>query len=73
MTDDRLKAIEDSILRVERCIAGDDRMGQLGLISRLNNHARRIARIERWGLIVFGAYGMAAAFYRIYVDLWPHK
>lgn len=73
MMEQRLKAIEESQLRIERCIAGDEKMGQLGIISRINNHAKRIARLERWGLIIFGAYGMAMAFYRLYVDLWPHR
>ena len=72
MNEDRLKRIEDTTARIERCLLGDEAMGQFGLVSRVNNHASRIKRLERWALYVFAVSAVLGVVYKIVVDFWPH-
>lgn len=73
MSDDEKNAMKEQLDRIERCLIGDEPMGQFGLVSRVNNHASRIKRLERWSVYLLGACAALLAVYRIYVDLWPHK
>lgn len=70
---DRLKAIEEAVERIERCLTGDEKMGQFGLVQRANNHASRIKRLERYALYMIGAGGLATVIYHVAVDAYFKK
>lgn len=70
MTDDeqRLKHIEDSLRRIEQGLFGDESLGQFGLVSRMNNHAQRIKRMENWLLGLTAAGSTIGLVYKLAVD-----
>lgn len=70
--DERLKKIERSVERIEQCVIGDPEIGQLGLVSRTNNHAKRIAALERVGVYIAGAGGLLALIWSVWTQ-WPRK
>jgi hypothetical protein len=73
MTEERLKKIEESIQRIERGLFGDEELGQLGLVSRTNNHAGRIKRLERLAWAITVAMTLGGMAYKVAVDWWPKK
>lgn len=73
MTDEEKKKMNEQLDRIERCLVGDEEMGQFGLVSRVNNHAGRLKRLERWAVYLVGAGGGIALLFKIAVELWPQK
>lgn len=73
MNPEQMEEIRRSVKRIESCLLGDEEIGQFGLVSRVNNHAGRIKRIERSIISVVSGAGVVAVIYKIAVDFWPHK
>lgn len=51
--------------RIERCLAGDTAMGQVGLVAQINSHEARLSRIERLALYAAGASGAVVVIYNL--------
>lgn len=59
--------IREQLNRIERCLMGDEEMGQFGLVSRVNNHNARIKKLELWVFrIMAAAGGVSTAFLIVY-------
>lgn len=69
--------IREQLNRIERCLTGDEAMGQQGLVSRVNNHSTRIKQLELWVFRVAVGTGAVTAgiglVYKVATDWWPHR
>lgn len=66
----RLERIERKLDRVVLAVYGDEEAGAMGLVFRVNNHAKRLRRIERIVAYVIGAAFIVGAAWRIFTE-WP--
>ena len=67
---DRLDRMERQLTRIETAVLGDEQAGAMGLVYRVNNHARRISRMERFGAYILGASFVVGVAWRIFTE-WP--
>lgn len=77
MSEFEKQELKAQLNRIERCLTGDSDMGQLGLVSRVDNHDGRLKRIERWVFQVVTSAalmtGLCVIIYKVMTDWWPHK
>jgi hypothetical protein len=64
--------IREQLNRIERCLTGDEKMGQRGLVARVNDHTTRIGRIEKAGIYLAGVGGTLGLLWKIWSE-WPHR
>lgn len=64
--------IREQLNRIERCLVGDEKMGQRGLVTEMKSHETRITRIEKAGIYLIGAGGMLGLIWRIWSE-WPRR
>lgn len=74
---DRLEKMQQTLARIEGAVLGDEAAGHLGLVSRMNNHAKRIKKLELWvyrvGATALGVVSVITVAYKLLTDLWPRK
>jgi hypothetical protein len=72
MSDKDLEDLKAAIRRIELAIIGDQAMGQLGIIRRLNNHGERIKQLEnfrwKWVWLATGALVVVTVLYGLLRD-----
>jgi hypothetical protein len=67
-----IQELKKQLDRIENCLTGDPAMGQLGLVSRTNNHAKRIAALERYGVYLAGGGAVIGLLWTVWSQ-WPRK
>lgn len=70
MSDDEIREIKSQLNRIERCLTGDAEMGQAGLVTRVNLHEVRLSKLERAGIYIAGAAGLASSAWAVWTQ-WP--
>jgi len=70
MSDDNMREFKEQLNRIERCLIGDEGMGQVGLVKEHRSHAERLDRIERAGIYLAGGGGILALLWTIWSQ-WP--
>jgi len=73
MSDEERRTFKEQLDRIERCLIGDEAMGQNGLVPQVSDHDKRISRIERAGIYIAGVIATVGVIYRVTLDLWPKK
>lgn len=75
--DAEIRKIQEALERIERGMFGEAKTGHLGLVTRMNNHAKRIGALERLRIYyvaaAVGAGGSIGLLYKVATDWWPHR
>lgn len=70
-----LREMREDQIRVQVAVMGDEKAGHLGLVARMNNHARRIGRLEVWLYRIAGGATLISfivgVVYKVATDWWP--
>lgn len=72
MNEENFEQLKKQMDRIERCLIGDENMGQQGLVATTRQHDRRISALERAGLYVGGAAAMVGLLWTVWTQ-WPRK
>lgn len=69
----QLTSMQRTLERIEHCVIGDPAAGQIGLVARVNDHAKRLKRLERYCLYLVSAGAVLVGMYRVLTDWFPKR
>lgn len=72
MNEEALEQLNKKMDRIERCLVGDENMGQQGLVAQTRHHERRISALERGAVYMGGAIAMVGLLWTVWTQ-WPRK
>jgi len=68
MSPEQCKQLVDDMREIKGALIGNDKMGQVGLVQKVENHEKRIGRMERYIVYLSGAAATIGILYTFVKD-----